>query len=400
MRKLPSWYRKLVSTALLLAVAALSLGQGAVICRVVAGANPALIARTYGIPLLDTTGPSPFALFGVPPSMSLEDVEHLLQADPRVVWAEEDGEMESPEGTGAGGGSTIAAVGDRTVLFGLNKFMLQQVRYASLADLSKGTVRVAVLDNGLSPRQPRLWQNVVASANMLWDGRNPWDLPYNTDTDADGFVDRMVGHGTMVAGLIDMMAPSAKLVIARVADSDGIATAWSLIKGVAYGVQNRCQLANISLGAIEEIPALGDVIDWAESNKMLVIAPIGNDNQNRAIYPSKYGKVVCVAGLLPTDAKAPFSNWESTADVAAPATGILSTWWDGTLGIWSGTSFAAPVVTGSLANALRYGKPKTPSKLRDALRLSGDNIDGLNPAYRGKLGRRLNVTRLAQQLSR
>lgn len=385
---------------LLLTLASLGSAQGYLICRLKSATNPAAVAATYQLLLADSAGPSPFVLYWVGPGRDLEYVEHLLESDARVCWAEADRDMEAPETTGAGSGNTIGAVGDWGALFQLNKTMLLQVSYTPLYNQSKGNVRVAILDNGLSPRQPRLWKNVVASANLLPDGRMPFDLPYQTDTDQDGYVDRMVGHGTMVAGLVDLLAPSARLVIARVADSDGIATSWSLIKGVAYAVQNGCQLCNISLGSMNEIPAFEDVVDWAESNKMLIVAPIGNDEVGRSIYPARFEKVVCVSGLLPSSIKAPFSNWDSTADVAAPATGIMSTWWDGTFGIWSGTSFAAPMVTGSLANALRAGYASTPGQLRQMLRGSGDNIDALNPDYRSKLGTRLNMSRLLSRLKK
>lgn len=380
--------------------ASLSWGQGHVICRLAVGADPAQLAADYGMTLLDTTSPSPFVLYDAPDGMTSEQAEHLIRTDPRVVWAEDDGEADSPENTGAGGGSTVAAVADRTALYARNNNFLRQIRYASSRNIDRSMMRVAVLDNGLSPLQPRLWMNVIASANYVGDGNLPHDLPWNVDSNGNGTSDEMLGHGTMVTGLIDLLAPQAKLIIVRVADSDGMATGWSLIKGLCFAVQNGARLANISLGSLLEIAALSDVLEWAESFNLQVVAPIGNNGIQDSLYPAAYERVLCVSGLLPDDHKAPFSNWDETADVAAPATGILSTWWDGTMGIWSGTSFAAPIITGALANAAPVRSPKTPRQLRTVLRSCTDNINTSNAAYQNRLGGRINVRNLVRLMMR
>jgi subtilisin family serine protease len=188
-------------------------------------------------------------------------------------------------------------------------------------------------------------------------------------------------------------------VIARVADSDGTATAWTVIKGLAFAVVNRAEVANISLGSVDGIPALTDVLDWCELNRLLVVSGSGNANTGRAFYPARISKVICVTGLDPDNLKAAFSNWDGKARSAAPATGIVSQWWDGHMGVWSGTSFSSPMAAGAIADCLRRVGPNLPLGLmRDVIEQSGRNLDALNPDYSGELGTLLDVQRLNSML--
>ena len=140
-------------------------------------------------------------------------------------------------------------------------------------------------------------------------------------------------------------------------------------------------------------------MDWCEQQKLLVIAAIGNNGIKAACFPARIGKVVCVTGLEQDNTKAWFSNWESSADVAAPSTGFASQFWDGTLAVWSGTSFASPVVVGAVADCLRrLPNVQAPDTIRKALKSAGTNIDNQNPNYKGNLGYLINHTRLDQTL--
>ncbi len=376
-------------------VAALAPAQR-LVCRIVPGADPAQIARDHSLYLRDITAPAPFILVEPDPFSGIEFSLARLMADPRVVWVEDDDDLVCPENTSGGRGGTVAAVADRNALYAVNANLLQQIRWSvPPPGAIERDVRVAILDNGLSPLHGRLWKKVAAAANLLPDGRDPYDLPYGVDSNGNFDPDEMVGHGTMIAGIIDFMAPEAQFVIARVADSDGQATAWSIIKGLAFAVLNGAEVANISLGSVDRIPALSDVLDWTDENGLLIVAPIGNNGQRLAVFPAGYSEALCVSGVLPDDRKAPFSNWRGTADSAAPATGIRSTFWNGQMGLWSGTSFAAPLVAGAVADCLTRRLSMRPEDLIDAVDETGDDIDGLNPLYRGELGTRLNYSRLA-----
>ena len=366
--------------------------QSRVICRYVIGADLQAIANKYGITFLDRTPHAPFVLY-LCNAKYLQQYMHELDRDPGIVWAAQDGKVSIPEAVGQKGGS-IPVIGGRTTLYQKNASMLQQIGWNSALAFSDGRpVTMSILDTGLSPNQPALWSKVVASANFVEDAP-AYDMPMNEDTNANGVVDEAVGHGTMVAGVADQVAPNVSFAIARVADSDGFATAWSIIKGLTFSVVNHAEVANISLGTPDHIQALEKAMEWCSEKNLTVVAAIGNDGTNKAAYPAKISQVICVGGLLPDNTKASFSNWDHTCDSSAPATGIYSQSWNGYLGLWSGTSFAAPMVSASIADCLRRTGIIASKSWINYLSASGTNIDSLNMRFRGQLGTELNASAL------
>lgn len=378
-------------------LSALGFGQARLICQLSPGVDPAFVAARYQIILKDRTDGAPFALF----EASNIDVAHAVQqamlSDIDVVWAEDDQGMTTPETEKAKTvpqkGSTLPAVGDRIALYAANKNMLIQINWnQATANLPGRNVRIAILDTGLSPYQPYLWEKVDASMNAIDANLPAYDLPKFVNQSRNGPNDQLTGHGTMVAGIIDQISPKSRFVIARVANSDGLASAWTVVKGLAFAVVQGAEVANVSLGSLNRIPAMTDVMEWCETNNLLVVAAIGNNGLEAACYPATVKKVVCTGGLNPNNTKAGFSNWERECDVSAPATGIISQNWNGTLGNWSGTSFSTPMAAATAIEALRLTRPLAPSVLRNLFDTSGRDLDALNPDYQRKLGKLLDFS--------
>lgn len=390
---------------LCLAIVGAAHAQGLIIARLRPGVDPQAIATRFSIDYLDRSYKSPFFLFGAHAGQDLHAIEDAMTADPDVVWAEDDGEFASPENEGIrtppAKGSTLPAVGGRTTLYAENTRLLKQVNFqTSLANSAGREVRVAILDTGLSSKPTYLWDKVVAQVNYIEKGKRPYDMPRLTDSNGNGVPDEGTGHGSMVAALVDQMAPQTKLVIVRVADSDGNATAWTLIKGLAYATQTGCEVANASLGSLAKVPALTDVLDWCDKKGLLVVAPVGNDNLRLMRYPAELGKVISVAGVQPDNVKAVFSNYRNDVNFSAPATGLASAWWDGDWATWSGTSFGSPVVAGIIADCLRRTAARiSPATLRDLLRGAGRGINWKNPDYVGELGTLVDHVRFNDRLN-
>lgn len=386
-----------MKTALLLFLSvwcAIADAQVRVIARLEPDANPVAVASDFGITLLDVTAPAPFVLFRAPVGTDIAALQEAMALDARVVWAEDDDPFSTPEHAGGSLASTIGAVGDPGTLYALNANLLAQIHWDPVAANAPGRrIRVGVLDTGLSPLVGRLWAKVVASLNAVEAGSPAYDIPSNTDTNGNGIPDQAVGHGTMVAGLVEQACPRVEFVVVRVADSDGFGSTWTVIKGLAFAVVNGAEVVNVSLGG-DRIPAMSDVMDWVEERRALVVAAVGNNGADTLLSPAEVRKVVSVAGLLPDDRKAPFSNWGNHVRVSAPATGLAGPWWRGGAVAWSGTSFASPLVTGAVANVLRRYGPKLPDVLRRAIESSGDSLNEANPQYRDELGVKLNVAKL------
>ena len=73
--------------------------------------------------------------------------------------------------------------------------------------------------------------------------------------------------------------------------------------------------------------------------------------------------------------------------MVAPGSGIRSTYLNGGFASWSGTSFAAPFVSGEAALILGLHPEFTSNSVRSAINSSAQSVDGINPAYKGLLGK-------------
>lgn len=396
--------KKLISSLLLVIVSQLLLAQGRIIVWLKPGVPAEQLALTYPVTLTDFSPGAPFALYTVIGGQDPHIIEADMRAGGLVNMAEDDHEMVAPENVGAGKGGTIGAVFDPGALFEENRQLLSQINYRFRhLSLFDRPVRIAILDTGVPALNLYIRSRVVAGVGIASDRTDYFDRPTGVDTNHDNEPDGALGHGSMVSGLVAQIAPFARFVIARVADSDGVSSAWNLIKGIAFAAQNNAEVINISFGAVEGIPALKDVIEnWLDPQGVLVVAAIGNNGSDSANSPASYSQVVCVSGVDQNNLKAPFSNWDGKARQSAPATGVKSCWWDHTMGVWSGTSFASPLVAATIADSLR-SRPRYTTNvqldaLRDLINATGTDIDGQNPAYRGKLGRLLNNHALQQAI--
>lgn len=382
--------RAFVCNLLVWALAGAAFAQTNLICRLAPGVTPVSVAATYGIQLVDSTEGAPFAYYSLPSGVSGDGIRIRMLGDARITWADDDAGLAVPEPLKKG--STLPAIGGRSALYEANTNFLNQIHWSKSLSQGPGRpVRVAILDTGLSPFQPYLWQKVVSSLNVIEPNLPAYDIPQGQDTNDDGVLDGSTGHGTMVAGVVDQISPNSSFVIARVADSDGNASGWTLIKGLAFAVTEGAEVANVSLGTLDRIKAMTDVMEWCESNNLVVVAAIGNNNLRTACFPAGVRNAICVGGLLPNNTKAPFSNWENSCLVSAPATGIVSQDWDGHIGIWSGTSFAAPIVTGAVVEGLRRNSSFiSAARVRSGLKSCGGDLDKLNPSYKGQLGKSID----------
>ncbi|RGA00393.1 peptidase S8 and S53 subtilisin kexin sedolisin [Microbispora triticiradicis] len=224
-------------------------------------------------------------------------------------------------------------------------------------------VTVAVLDTGLAPHP--------------WLAR--WyrdDIAETPDADGDGVLDRQAGHGTFVAGLILRQAPGARLRALRLLDSDGIGDEAALLGALSLLRGGPADVLNLSFGGhtFDDGPPLG----LAEALAVFpaVVACAGNTASARPFWPAALPGVLAV-GALDGDARAPFSAYGPWVDVWAPGVGLVSSFLEHRdfhgYASWSGTSFAAAVVSGVVARLCRKVPPDQAVRrlLRDGRR-AGD----------------------------
>lgn len=242
---------------------------------------------------------------------------------------------------------------------------------------SSGTI-VAVIDEGVDVDHPDLRNNIWRNADEVPDnGRdddgngyvddvNGWDF-YNDDEsvyDPDPVNGSGDEHGTHVAGTIAAEGDNgrgitgvnwqARIMSLKFLGPRGGYTS-DAVEALNYAVANGARISNNSWGGGGFSQALSDAITRADRAGHLFVAAAGNsgvNTDNTRHYPSGYTNpnVVSVAATDRFDRLASFSNFgTSTVDVAAPGVSILSTLPNGGYGSYSGTSMAAPHVTGVAA---------------------------------------------------
>lgn len=397
---------RLLTLGLGWALASWAMAQNAIVAQLTPGANPTALAALFGVHLIDRTPEGPFALFQADSHEHAEWAQLAMRNHAEFVFAEDDDLMQVIENNN-GKGSTIPQLRVNPIetafsfenTYGLNATWLQQIAWSYDPAPFDQDVRVAILDTGLSFNQASLWSRVVASMTCFRRETSANDAKSTALGSHLYNPNAALGHGTMVAGIVAQVAPEAQLVICRVAQADGTTSVWRLIRGLAFAVAHRAQIANISMGSLQDLPAMNDVLEWARNQGTLVVAAAGNNAAQQLLSPASASKAICVTAVDPNDHKASFSNWHNDVDFSAPGTGIASAWWTGQTATWSGTSFAVPIVSGSLADALRFrAQPLTPDQLFDAIKGIGDDIDAINPLYTRKLGTRWNHLLIRQAI--
>jgi len=232
---------------------------------------------------------------------------------------------------------------------------------------------VAVVDSGVDIDHPllrdRIWRNPAETVNGLDDDGNGFVDDVNgwnfVDGDNDVYKDPNIdGHGTHVAGIIaakpapeyglESVAPGASIMPLRFIGGES-GTTSDAIAAMRYAEANGADLINASWGGTDPSPALRTAMSELTIPVVVSAGNLGHLGDGQVVYPAAYGLpgVISVAALDNTGAMASYSSTDrDLVDVAAPGSHILSTFTESRLAQVSGTSQAAPHVTGVLALAL------------------------------------------------
>jgi subtilisin family serine protease len=121
-----------------------------------------------------------------------------------------------------------------------------------------------------------------------------------------------------------------------------------------------------------------EAIQYANSLGAVVVLAAGNRGTTEAPALSQSTGAITVAATMPNDNRAPFSNHGPWVHVGAPGTAVMSTFFDGTSTYRSesGTSVAAPYVSGVAALVLSVRPALSPVEVDGILRSTADPLSG------------------------
>jgi len=283
----------------------------------------------------------------------------------------------------------------------------------SIAKGEMGNVVIALVDAGTNIRHSDL-------AGNLW--QNPDEVADNgLDDDANGHIDDLHGwnfannsadptglsntptnaeHGTITASICGAVTDNAlglagtswnaKLMVINCSSPYSDNAITSGYDGILYATEQGADIINCSWGSLGSASLYEqDVVDYALQHGSLIVAAAGNDNDSTLHYPSSYNGVLSVAALNSANGRASFSNFGRAIDVAAPGLNVFGAFGEDGYKMMSGTSVSSPLVAGIIALVKTAHPDWTSLQAAEQVRITCTNIDALNPAFAGKLGRGL-----------
>jgi subtilisin family serine protease len=243
-----------------------------------------------------------------------------------------------------------------------------------------GSGIVAIIDTGLDPQHPALAPVVLPgydftrntngadekgdldhSTAAVLDGGGtgiplyvtPWLAAVVTPAGAAALGDpryAAFGHGTMTAGIVHMVAPTAQILPLKAFSSDGTGSLSNVVRALYFAASQHSNVVSMSFSFYNSSTEMTNAINYANTRGMICVAAAGNDGQQIRVYPASFRNVMGVASTSDTDTRSSFSNYGSQVVwVGAPGENIISTYPYNTYSSSSGTSFSTPFVSGTAA---------------------------------------------------
>lgn len=234
------------------------------------------------------------------------------------------------------------------VLASLRAYGVSAAQIVGELDSTGAGVRVAILDSGLMEHA----QFAESEIEVL-------------DYTESGMAGEGAGHGTSVASIIggkEGIVPDATLLAMRVLGADGIGSSFTVASAIVDAVDADADIINLSLGLYVDTPVLRNAVAYADQQGVLLVAAAGNDGYGALSYPAAYASVIAVTAVDANAMQAIFPNQSAEIDFAAPGVGILTAQEELGTTLFTGTSAAAPFVSGTLATLLASNPNQLPQQ--------------------------------------
>jgi subtilisin family serine protease len=176
------------------------------------------------------------------------------------------------------------------------------------------------------------------------------------------------GHGTMVSGLVHLVAPTAKIMPLRVFRADGTGEVYNVVRAIYYAVDHGATVINMSFSLTEWSDELIRAMNYAANHRVVMVASAGNAGKETLVYPAGLRTVLGVGSTDIQDRRSAFSNFgRSLVRLSAPGEGLVTSFPGNHYALVSGTSFSTALVSGAAALVLQRDPTLDPEDVDDAL---------------------------------
>jgi subtilisin family serine protease len=158
------------------------------------------------------------------------------------------------------------------------------------------------------------------------------------------------GHGTIVAGLIHLVAPTAKILPLKAFRADGTGYTSDILRAIYQAILQHANVLNMSFTLAAYSQEVATALNLATLSGTVSVAAAGNSGQDTLVYPAALWNVIGIASTTNDDELSSFSNYGSPLVwIGAPGEGVVSTYPFSTYAAAWGTSFSAPLTSGVAA---------------------------------------------------
>jgi subtilisin family serine protease len=225
-------------------------------------------------------------------------------------------------------------------------------------------VKVAVLDTGIDLQHPEFIGRTTPGWDFINDDNNPDDDHFH-GTHVAGVIGAKTNNAVGIAGI----AFNALLMPVKVCNSVGSCPIYETAAGIIHATDNGAKVINMSLGGPTISTTIEGAVAYAISRGVTVVASAGNDGGTGYNYPASFPGVISVAAHQESGATYGNGTSNNRIIVSAPGVSVFSTvpLEDGSYGLLTGTSMAAPHVSG-IATLLISDRPTiTPAQVKEAM---------------------------------
>ncbi len=295
------------------------------------------------------------------------------------------------------------------------QWALSKIKAFDAWDIEQGEkeVLIAVIDTGVDYNHEDLQENVWINPGEDLNGNGIEDFADHNgiDDDNNGFVDDILGwdftdapnypdggdylerdndpmdemgHGTGVSGIIAGVtnnnigiagtAPGCRVMALRAFTAGGNGEEDDVASAILYAVKNGAQIINMSWGDVFVTRLVQDVVNYAASQGVVMVASAGNSSTDAVHYPSAFVETISVGSTDSDDFISGFSNYGPSVDMTAPGSEILTADLDNSYSSMNGTSFAAPFVSAAAGLVLSQNPALGPDAVKGRLLSSADDL--------------------------